>query len=330
MSKCFSRREALKAGALTGAVVALGGVGAASIAAEAAAAQGAATPNAAAAKAPMLTKAIPSTGEKIPVVGLGTNQFGVDSDAEITARREVLKRLPELGGAVIDTAPAYGRSEEVVGRLVRELESRKQLFLATKVTCPDGDVGASKVAIEQSFARLRADVVDLLQVHSLTGTEALAPVMKELREAKRVRYLGITTSRDEQHAEVAATLRKHPWDFVQVNYSIEDRAAEKEVLPLAKDRGVAVLVNVPFGGRRGGSLFSRVGDKPLPKWAAEFDATSWAQFFLKYSLSHPAVTCAIPGMTKVAHLEDNAAGGKGRMPDAAMRQRMQEFWATLS
>ena len=330
MSTFFSRREALRAGALTGAAVALGGIGAQSIAAEASATQGAATPSASAANPPMLTKAIPSTGEKIPVVGLGTNQFGVDSDDEIAARRDVLKKLPELGGAVIDTAPAYGRSEEVIGRLVRELENRKRLFLATKVTCPDGDIGASKVVIEQSFARLRADVIDLLQVHNLAGTDALVPVMNDLKDAKRVRYLGITTSRDEQHAAAGASLRKHAWDFVQVNYSIDDRDAEKEVLPLAQDRGVAVLINVPFGGRRGGSLFARVASKPLPKWAAEFDAASWAQFFLKYSLSHPAVTCAIPGMTKVAHLEDNAAGGKGRMPDAAMRKRMQEFWATLS
>jgi aryl-alcohol dehydrogenase-like predicted oxidoreductase len=319
----YSRREALKAGALTGVAVALGGASATSIAAES-------SKVAPGTSAPMLTKPIPSTGEKIPVVGLGTNQFGVDSDDEIAARRDVLKRLPELGGAVIDTAPAYGRSEEVVGRLVRELENRKRLFLATKVTCPDGDIGASKVAIEQSFARLRADVIDLLQVHNLDGTDALAPVMKELKEAKRVRYLGITTSRDEQHAEVVASLRKHAWDFVQVNYSIDDREAAKEVLPFAQERGVAVLINVPFGGRRGGSLFARVADKPLPKWAAEFDAASWGQFFLKYSLSHPAVTCAIPGMTKLAHLEDNAGGGKGRLPDATARKRMEEFWDSLT
>jgi aryl-alcohol dehydrogenase-like predicted oxidoreductase len=169
-----------------------------------------------------------------------------------------------------------------------------------------------------------------MQVHNLTGTDALAPVLQEQKHAKRIRYIGITTSRDEQHAAMVTSLKKHPWDFVQVNYSIDDRDAEQEVLPLARDRGIAVLLNVPFGGRRGGNLFARVKDRELPSWAAEFDARSWAQFFLKYSLSHPAVTCAIPGMTKVAHLEDNAAGGAGRMPDAAMRKRMEEFWGSLT
>jgi aryl-alcohol dehydrogenase-like predicted oxidoreductase len=278
----------------------------------------------------MITKAIPSTGEKIPVIGLGTNQYGVDSDDEIAPRREVLKRLPELGGKVVDTAPAYGRSEEVIGRLIREINNRDHLFLATKVTAQGGDVGASKVSIEQSFARLRADVIDLMQVHNLAGTDALAPVLQEQKQGKRIRYIGITTSRDEQHADVVASLKKHRWDFVQVNYSIDDREAEKEVLPVATDRGVAVLINVPFGGRRGGNLFARLKDRELPAWAKEIDAHSWAQLLLKYSLSHPAVTCAIPGMTRISHLEDNAAGGKGRMPDASMRKRMEEFWATLS
>ena len=320
MTDIFSRREILKAGTLTGASVALCGSGILGVlAADAPAAN----------DAPMLTKAIPSTGEKIPVVGLGTNQFSVDTDAEIAARREVLKSLPELGGAVVDTAPAYGRSEEVVGRLVRELENRDRLFLATKVTAPGGDTGASKVSIEQSFERLRTDRIDLMQVHNLNGMDALAPVLQELKQAKRIRYHGITTSRDEQHAETVASLRKHRWDFVQVNYSIDDREAEKGVLPVAQERGAAVLINVPFGGRRGGNLFGRVERRELPAWAKEFDAHTWAQFFLKYSLSHPAVTCAIPGMTKLSHLEDNASGGKGRMPDAAMRKRMEEFWAAL-
>jgi aryl-alcohol dehydrogenase-like predicted oxidoreductase len=160
--------------------------------------------------------------------------------------------------------------------------------------------------------------------------DALAPMLQELKEAKRIRYHGITTSRDEQHADVVASLRQHRWDFVQVNYSIDDRESEKEVLPVAQERGVAVLINLPFGGRRGGNLFGRVEGRKLPAWAEEFDARTWAQFFLKYSLSHPAVTCAIPGMTKVSHLEDNAAAGKGRMPDAAMRKRMEEFWGSIT
>jgi aryl-alcohol dehydrogenase-like predicted oxidoreductase len=318
MTSHVSRREALKAGALAGAGITIGGSCLNLLAADAPASKA----------APMLTKPIPSTGEKIPVIGLGTNQFGVDTDAAIAARREVLEKLPELGGTVIDTAPAYGRSEEVIGRLVRELGNRGRLFLATKVTAPGGDVGASKVSIQQSFERLRTDRLDLMQVHNLNGLDALAPVLQELKESKRIRYHGITTSRDGQHAEAAASLRKHRWDFVQVNYSIDDREAEKEVLPVAQERGTAVLINVPFGGRRGGNLFGRVEGRKLPAWAEEFDARTWAQFFLKYSLSHPAVTCAIPGMTKISHLEDNATGGKGRMPDPAMRRRMEDFWTT--
>jgi aryl-alcohol dehydrogenase-like predicted oxidoreductase len=321
MSNTLSRREALKAGTLTGAGLALGGSGII----DALAADPSAATN-----VPMLTKAIPSTGEKIPIVGLGTNQFGVETDQELTARREVLERLPELGGAVVDTAPAYGRSEEVIGRLVRELENRERLFIATKITAPGGDLGASRVSVEQSFDRLRTDRIDLMQVHNLNGVDALAPMLEELKAAKRVRYHGITTSRDEQHGDVVASLKKHRWDFVQVNYSIDDREAEREVLPIAQERGAAVLINVPFGGRRGGNLFTRVQDRKLPDWAGEFDARTWAQFFLKYSLSHPAVTCAIPGMTKVSHVEDNAAGGKGRLPEAAMRKRMEEFWSSVS
>jgi aryl-alcohol dehydrogenase-like predicted oxidoreductase len=312
MTTGISRRDALKAGALTTAGIALGAFG----------------PCESFARVGMISKAIPATGEKLPVVGLGTNRYSVESPDEFEARREVLKRLPEFGGSVVDTAPAYGTSEEVIGRLVREIGNRERLFLATKVTAGDGDLGAAKISIEQSFDRLRTDVIDLMQVHNLDGTDALYPLLQERKQEKRIRYVGITTSRDEQHAEAAASLKKHRWDFVQVNYSIDDREAEKDVLPAARERGVAVLINVPFGGRRG-SLFARIEGRELPSWAAEIGAHSWAQFFLKYSLSHPDVTCAIPGMTQLSHLEDNAAAGTGTLPDAAMRKRMQEFWTTL-
>jgi aryl-alcohol dehydrogenase-like predicted oxidoreductase len=314
MKNSLTRREALKAGALTGAGLALGGW---------------ADGPAHAQQLQLIAKPIPSTGEKIPVVGLGTNRYSVETAEELAARREVLRRLPELGASVVDTAPSYGRSEEVIGRLVDELGNRGRLFLATKVTAPDGDVVAARASIAQSFERLRTALIDLVQVHNLAGTDTLAPILQEQKQAKRIRYTGITTSRDEQHAEAAASLRKHAWDFVQVNYSIDDREAERDVLAVARDRGVAVLLNLPFGGRRG-SLFARVEGRALPGWAAEFDAGSWAQFFLKYSLSHPAVTCAIPGMTQVAHLEDNIAAGRGRLPDAAMRRRMEEYWDSLS
>jgi aryl-alcohol dehydrogenase-like predicted oxidoreductase len=314
MVTSYSRRAVLKAGTLTGAGLALGGWHASTTGATGSS---------------MITKAIPSTGERIPVVGVGTNQYGVETADELAARRAVLDRLPQVGGSVVDTAPAYGLSETVIGRLVAELGNRDRLFLATKLRAAGDDVAAARASIEQSFERLRTPVIDLMQVHNLAGTDQLAPLLQEQKAAQRIRYLGITTSRDEQHAEAAASLKEHRWDFVQVNYSIDDREAEREVLPVAQERGVAVLLNMPFGGRRGANLFARVAGRPMPGWAAEFDARSWAQFFLKYSLSHPAVTCAIPGMTKLAHLEDNAGAGRGRLPDAAMRKRMEQYWEGL-
>jgi aryl-alcohol dehydrogenase-like predicted oxidoreductase len=279
---------------------------------------------------PLLTKPIPSSGEALPVVGVGTNAYGVTAAEELAARREVLQRLPQLGGRVVDTAPAYGLSEAVIGDLVSQIGNRQQLFLATKVTVRNGDVAAGKAMLEESFKRLRTDKLDLVQVHSLQGTDDILPVLLEMKAAKRIRYLGVTTSNDGQHAGLMQTMRKYPLDFVQVNYSLGDRESAAEVLPLAKERGMAVLLNVPFGGRRGTSLFSRVGERALPPWAAEFGASSWAQVFLKYSVSHPAVTCAIPGMTKLKHVEDNLGAARGVLPDAAMRKRIEQFWDALS
>jgi aryl-alcohol dehydrogenase-like predicted oxidoreductase len=277
---------------------------------------------------PLNTRAIPSTGERIPVVGLGTNNYSVTSNEDLTARREVLKRMPELGGTVVDTAPAYGRSEEVIGQLVADIGNRDKLFFATKVTT-NADSAAGRAMLEQSFRRLRTDRIELIQVHNLTGAEALLPVLAEYKTGKRIRYVGVTTSSDAQHAAAADILRRHRLDFVQLNYSIDDRESARELLPLARDRGVAVLVNMPFGGRRGSNLFARLAGRALPPWAAEIDATSWPQFLLKYVVSHPAVSCAIPGTAKLAHLEDNQRGARGRMPDSEMRKRMETFWDDL-
>jgi aryl-alcohol dehydrogenase-like predicted oxidoreductase len=281
-------------------------------------------------ESPLITKPIPSSGEALPVVGVGTNAYGVTAVDELAARREVLQRLPQLGGKVVDTAPAYGLSEAVIGDLVAQLGNRPQLFLAAKVTVSNGDVAAGKAMLEESFKRLRTDKLDLVQVHSLRGTDEIIPVLLEMKAAKRIRYLGVTTSSDGQHAALMETMRKYPLDFIQVNYSLGDRESGTEVLPLAKDRGMAVLLNIPFGGRRGSSLFARVGERPLPPWAAEFGAGSWAQVFLKYAVSHPAVTCAIPGMTKIKHVEDNLAAARGTLPDAALRKRIEQFWDELS
>jgi aryl-alcohol dehydrogenase-like predicted oxidoreductase len=275
------------------------------------------------------TRPIPSSGERLPVIGLGTNNYSVTSTEDLGARREVLKRMPELGGTVVDTAPAYGKSEEVIGQLVAEIGNRDKLFFATKVTT-NTDAAAGKAMLEQSFRRLRTDRIELVEVHNLTGTEQLLPMLAEYKSGKRIRYFGVTTSNDSQHAATAEILRRHRLDFVQVNYSIDDRESAQTLFPLAQERGVAVLVNMPLGGRRGSNLFARLGARPLPAWAAEIDATSWAQFLLKYVVSHPAVTCAIPGTTKLAHLEDNQRGGRGRLPDDEMRKRMEKFWDELS
>jgi len=308
-SSHFSRRDVLRAGILGGVAVAL---------------HPAMAP--AADSAPIL-KAIPSSGEKIPVIGLGTNAYGVTDAAEVASRKEVLQRMAGLGGRVIDTAAAYGRSEEVIGELLASLGNRKDYFLATKT--PMGSLSDMKAAIDQSFRRLRTDHIELLQVHNMNDADRQLPAFSEYKQAKKIRYLGVTTSQDGHYEEMLRVMRAHKLDFIQVDYSIGNRSAEEKILPLAQERGIAVLANVPLGGRRG-SLVSNLGDKPLPPWASEIGATSWAQLLLKYVVSHPAVTCAIPGTTKLKHAEDNQAAGRGRLPDAAMRKKMEQFWESVS
>ncbi len=277
----------------------------------------------------LITRAIPATGERIPVVGLGTNNYSVTAAEDLAMRREVLERMPKLGGSLIDTAPAYGRSEEVLGKLLADIGNRREFFIATKVTAANEDLAGGKAMIEESFRRLRTDNIELIQVHSLQGLDTLMPLLQELKGAKRIKYLGATTSDDRQHTAMAEAMRKYRLDFVQLNYSLDDRESASTLLPLAQERGTAVLINVPFGGRRGSNLFSRVSGKSVPTWAQEFDATSWGQFFLKYVISHPAVTCTIPGTTKLSHLQDNQRAARGRLPSAAQRKRMEEFWASI-
>jgi aryl-alcohol dehydrogenase-like predicted oxidoreductase len=274
-----------------------------------------------------ITKAIPSTGEQLPVVGLGTNQYSVTEPAEIAARREVLEHFPKLGGKVIDTARGYGESEVVIGRLLKELGNRDQIFLATKTTIR-GEVAPGDGELELSLQRLQTDRIDLLQVHNFNGLDTLFPKFLEWKQAKKVRYVGVTTSTDDQYPQMLDAMKRLPLDFIQVDYSIDNRGAEKQILPLARDRGIAVLVNVPLGGRRG-SVLAKVKDRPLPAWAADYDVTSWAQLFLKYNISHPAVTAVIPGTTKLAHLKDNQLAGRGRLPDAAGRKRIEQLWDSI-
>lgn len=276
--------------------------------------------------APLMTKPVPSTGERLAPIGLGTNNYSPTTPEERAARREVVAGLTAAGASVIDTAPAYRQSEEVLGELMADIGNRKQVFLATKVTAPEGDVAKGVAMIEESKRRLKTDVFDLLQIHSLNGVDVLFPHLEELKKKGEVRYIGITTSSASQHAQMVELINSQPLDFVQVNYSVSNRAAADSVLPAALAKRVGVLVNLPFGGRRDGNLFQRVSGRPLPDWAAEIDVRSWGQFFLKYVVSHAAVTVAIPGMTKIGHLEDNLQALRGRMPDAAMRARMEKYW----
>ena len=272
----------------------------------------------------LLQKKIPSSGESIPVVGIGTARRyeEIQTTAEKAPLRETIQRFNELGGKVIDSSPSYGTAEAVVGELVDQLKTRDSLFLATKVSLRDSGRAAGIKQIEQSFKRLRTDKIDLLAVHNLRDTETQLGTIREMKQAGRVRYVGITTSFENQYREFEQTIRKETLDFIQVDYALDNRNAGERIIPLAGDRGMAVMINLPFGR---GRLFNAVQGKKLPEWAAEIDCSTWAQFFLKYIVSHPAVTCAVPGMAKPEYVSDNLGAARGRLPDAAMRRRMENF-----
>jgi aryl-alcohol dehydrogenase-like predicted oxidoreductase len=279
----------------------------------------------AAPKADLTQRAIPVTGERIPIVGLGTNAYGVTSAEDIAARRAVVERLAALGGQVIDTAQAYGESEAVLGGIIESLDVRKRVFLATK-TPIRGPHDDPERLLADALARLRTDRIDLMQVHNLAGVETLLPAFRRWKERGAIRYLGVSTSNAEQYPALLELMRREPLDFIQVDYSLANRAAAAEILPLAADRKMATLINLPFGGRRGGNLIRALGERPLPDFAVEVGATDWGGFLLRYVLGHPAVTCAIPGTTRVANLESNLAAARGALPDAAMRARMERWW----
>jgi aryl-alcohol dehydrogenase-like predicted oxidoreductase len=270
----------------------------------------------------MLKRTIPSSGEKLPVIGLGTWQaFDVDLTSDNRRRLgDVLSLFVKLGGRVIDTSPMYGRAEEVIGELTTALGIRDKVFLATKVWTRGKENGIK--SMERSMTLLRAKRIDLMQVHNLVDVQTQLETLHEWKSQGRIRYLGITHYEAGAFANVEKIMRSEKLDFVQINYSIMEREAEERLLPLAQERGVAVIVNRPFGG---GDLFSRTRAKPLPDWAAEFGCRSWAQFFLKWIVANSAVTCAIPATSKPPHLEDNMMGGIGRLPDSKMRQRMVEL-----
>ena len=288
-------------------------------------------------QADRITKPIPKSGERIPVIGLGSaSTFNVDAEAAGAAGPlEVVRLFHELGGTVIDTAPSYGRAEAFVGRAVGAIDAAEDLFLATKVNVEGRGVEAALEQMEESSEVLGKRTVDLMQVWNLGDNfrslsdgylDAHLEAVRAWKERGRARYIGITTSFPRQYDLIESALRRHELDFVQLDYSIGDRVPEETLLPLARERGVAVLVNQPFTT---GRLFSRVAGRDLPAWAADFDCESWAQFFLKFVVSHPAVTCAIPATSDPEHLVDNMGACRGRLPDEATRQRMVQVFETL-
>ena len=273
---------------------------------------------------PLIHKRIPSSGETIPIIGIGTARRYEDikNEAQKAPLRETIRQFQSLGGKIIDSSPSYGTAEAVVGELVEGLKTRNTLFLATKVSLRNGGREQGVKQIEQSFKRLRTDKIDLLAVHNLLDTDTQLRTLREMKAAGRIRYVGITTSFDNQYGEFEQVMKKEPLDFIQVDYALDNRDAGERLLPLAGDRGMAVMINLPFGR---GRLFNAVQGKKLPNWAGEFDCASWAQFFLKYIVSHPAITCAVPGMARPEYVIDNLGAARGRLPDAATRKRMEQF-----
>jgi aryl-alcohol dehydrogenase-like predicted oxidoreductase len=277
----------------------------------------------------MIRRAIPSSGEKIPMMGLGSSATfsRLAGSGDVSALREVFRTLTENGGTVFDTAPSYGDSEEVAGEIVNDLAVEEKIFWATKVNvAPSGggkaDPDAARAQIETSFKRIGTPTIDLIQVHNLADIPTQLAILKDLKEEGRVRYIGTTSTNADSYDHLVDVMREEPLDFIGVDYAVDNRESAKMILPLARERGIAVLVYVPFGRTR---LWNRVEGKELPEWAAEFDASSWAQFFLKFVAAHPAVTAITPATSKPHHMLDNIGGATGRLPDEAMQQRMIEF-----
>jgi aryl-alcohol dehydrogenase-like predicted oxidoreductase len=280
-----------------------------------------------AAGAPLLTRAVPKTGEMLPMVGLGSSatfaQMARSEDA--TALKDVLKTLVDNGGRVFDTAPSYGASEEVAGTIANELGIRDKIFWATKVNASGRDFKAkadpakARAMLEASFKKFNLQKIDMIQVHDVADVATHLPLVKELKAAGRVRYIGITSTRENQYEELIGYMKNEPLDFVGVDYAVDNREVENEIFPLAQEKGIAVLNYVPLGRTR---LFARVKGRELPDWASEFDAKTWAQFFVKFCISHPAVTVVTPATSNPKNMLDNLGGGIGRMPTSDHRKRM--------
>ena len=265
----------------------------------------------------MHTRPIPSTGEPLPAIGCGTYRGFDAGKAAYQRLQQVLDSLFSAGGSVVDSSPMYGRAEAVTGDLLTQSSTHAKAFIATKVWTRGRDAGIAQM--EDSFRLLQTDRIDLMQVHNLVDWRTHLPVLRAWKDAGRIRYIGITHYTSSAFADLEAVMRAEPLDFVQLNYSAVDRAAERRLLPLAAERGIAVIVNYPLAS---GAAVRGVSSRPVPAWAAEIDCTSWSQLLLKFVVSHPAITCAIPGTGNPDHMADNARAGSGRTPDEAMRARI--------
>lgn len=279
--------------------------------------------------APMITRAVPSTGEELPIIGLGSSATfsRVARSDDVSALRGVLTTLLDNGGSVFDTAPSYGASEEVAGSIINEIDARDRVFWATKLNVAGRGGGAADPEsawqqVETSFERIQKTPIDLIQVHNLGDPPTQMGILGELKAEGRVRYTGITCTSQGRYDEFAQVMRDYPMDFIGVDYAVDNRLAAETILPLAQDQGIGVLVYAPFGRTR---LWSRVSGIEVPEWAAEFGAESWAQFFLKYVAAHPAVTVITPATSRPTNMLDNLMGGRGALPDEATLQRMAEY-----
>ncbi|SDM52563.1 Predicted oxidoreductase [Methylobacterium phyllostachyos] len=271
---------------------------------------------------PLIRRPIPSSGEMLPAIGIGTSRrYEVEPTPDrIAPLKDAVETFVSLGGTVIDTAPSYGSAEDVLGAILAETGLREKIFLASKVDTTGRD--ATLAEFERSLKRMRVDRLDLVAVHNLIDVPENLAVLRDLKGAKRIRYVGVTVWRDNQLDALEAVMKREALDFIQVNYAIDNRAAAERVIPLAADRGMAVMTNVPFGRDR---LFKAVQGKELPAVAKDLGCTSWPQLFLKYVLGNPAVTCPIPGMAKAAYVADNLGAARGQLPDPAQRKQMEAF-----
>ena len=281
----------------------------------------------------LIKRAIPSTGEKLPIVGLGSSATfsSVARSDDVSALEEVFRIFFENSGSVFDTAPGYGASEEVAGRIVQGLGASKKVFWATKVNVASrgggsADPAAARAQIERSFQRIGKDPIDLIQVHNLADIPTQMGILKELKDEGRLRYIGTTSTRTSRYPDLAEVMREEPIDFIGVDYAVDNRESAEMILPLAQDRGIAVLAYVPFGRTR---LWRRVTGHTVPEWAAEFGAYSWAQFFIKYAAAHPAITAVTPATSKPKNMLDNLGAAVGELPDKALLRRMEVLIESL-